>query len=323
MLASFNAPEAVGLLSRLAPPPGHFLELRFIEPDSPPPRQEYYRKPDAMLAGIGVRHGRANVYVGAAPRCRQSGKKSDVAVVVGVWADVDFHQIEDNRSRAETIALERLARFPLQPTMVVHTGNGLQAWWLFHSNAPLNDACPADRIEAINRGLQLRLGGDAVWDIARVLRVPGTLNLPNEKKRARGCVPVMARLLDASGPNYEIEHFAGIEVYEKPTPGKGPARPAPQPRSDLELIRAFQRLLDRLGPHHPLVRTWRGERQLRDSTRSAWDMALANQLARLRIREEIAAAVLRANPLGRREDGRDDYIDRTLAKAYARYCDGA
>jgi hypothetical protein len=88
-------------------------------------------------------------------------------------------------------------------------------------------------------------------------------------------------------------------------------------QSDDEILDAFRRLLNQLGTGHPLCRTWRGDRLLSDTSRSAFDMALVNQLVRARIRDEFIPTILRAYPYGRGVFATDDYIARTLAKARA------
>jgi len=215
-----------------------------------------------------------------------------------------------------------MTSFSRRPTILVHTGNGLQYWWLYTEPVPISEAWPLERFEAINRGLAQALGGDAVHDLARVLRVPGTLNLPDAKKRARGCVPVMAKLLWADGPTYRPSDFDDLAVDVAPST-KGSVAPRVrvqlvQPsQPDAEILDAFHRLLERLGPSHPLCRTWRGDRQLTDASRSAFDMALVNQLVRTRIRDEFIPTIVRAYQCGRGVFATDDYIGRTLAKAKA------
>lgn len=39
------------------------------------------------------------------------------------------------------------------------------------------------------------LGGDNCHNVDRLLRLPGTINMPNAKKRAAGRVPTLARII--------------------------------------------------------------------------------------------------------------------------------
>ncbi|MBZ5640605.1 MAG: RepB family DNA primase [Acidobacteriia bacterium] len=322
MAPQFLPDDADRFLARIGVPSGQWLEVRAIPLDGSRPRQHFCRSADEALAIVGRLSGHVNVYVSACPRAIQAGTRDAVAVVTGAWADLDFHQIDEgDRARAERLAHSRIEALGRRPTLLVHTGNGLQARWLFHEAIPISDEYPGDRFEASNRGIAEALGGDAVHDLARVLRVPGTLNLPDARKRARGCVPVMARLLYADGPTYSPDAF---QLPEAATPSKPHTQPtalvpiaAPsQPES--EIVGAFERLLIELGPSHPLFRTWRGDRTLNDSSRSGWDMALVNQLVHVGVRDEFIPVIVRAFRFGRGVFANDKYLQRTMDKARAR-----
>jgi hypothetical protein len=243
-------------------------------------------------------------------------------MVLGAWADLDFHQIDStDRDVALELGYRRIEALGVPPTMLVHSGNGLQAWWLFQAPAAITTEWPPERFESINNGLAQRLGGDHVHDLGRVLRVPGTMNLPTARKRERGCLPVMAHLLDAGGPTYRPEDFQSLAVPIDDRPGThATARHnmfEPIDSLDAEVIAAFQRLLRRLGPHHPLTRTWEGRRRLRDVSRSGFDWALALQCARVGMRPDIVAAIMRIYHFGKGPAANTRYLRRTVARAYA------
>lgn len=79
---------------------------------------------------------------------------------------------------------------PLAPTMIVHTGNGLHAWWCFAEPWLVEDGPDPDAERAAMYELARswsstlrfhadRLGQwkiDSTFDLARVLRMPGTIN---------------------------------------------------------------------------------------------------------------------------------------------------
>lgn len=84
--------------------------------------------------------------------------------------------------------------FVLPPSWVVYSGYGVHGYWLFKEPQEVRVAC------AISRSLGSALGGDAVGDAERVLRLPGSFNL----KRA-GMVPVFARRV--SSARYDADDF--------------------------------------------------------------------------------------------------------------------
>ena len=132
-------------------------------------------------------NGRSNLYFGLNEvRPDFSGdkpKKADIAVIHGVGVDLDP---SDQRNR-ETLLDEARALLDddlTGPDVVIDSGNGVQAiWWV----DPL-EATPANNAdaEAQGRGLAHRFNGDAVQNVDRVLRLPGTVNIPTATKRAKG-----------------------------------------------------------------------------------------------------------------------------------------
>jgi hypothetical protein len=104
--------------------------------------------------------------------------KGDVAKARFLHVDIDS---EDG--------FERLAAFEPNPTCVMMSGGGYQGLWRLKEPSENLVA-----IEAINKKLAAALGGDSCID--RLLRLPGTMNLPDERKRARGREPTAAYLVD-------------------------------------------------------------------------------------------------------------------------------
>jgi hypothetical protein len=318
----FLRPDVECFFGRVGVPDGRFRELRLIDPANGRVHQHFCGTIPEAIEICDHGSDRLNVYVGACPRFYAAGSRDAVRFVSGAWADLDFHQIDPtNRDVALELAYRRIETLGIPPTMLVHSGNGLQVWWLFHQPAAITDEWPAERFEAINIGLAQRLGGDHVHDLARVLRVPGTINLPDAKKRARGCVPVMARLLSLDGPIYDSDEFGSVAAPVTQAPARASERPGvvtQPPEVSTEIVAAFVQLVDQLGGNHPLARTWRGDRTLNDPSRSGWDMALVSQLYRAHIREEFIPAIVRAYPKGRGVFATHDYIARTVAKGRSR-----
>jgi AAA domain len=84
-----------------------------------------------------------------------------------------------------------LAAFEPRPTCVIMSGGGYNALWRIREPSENLAA-----VEAVNKKLAAALGGDSCWNIDRLLRLPGTINLPDERKQARGRVPAPAYLVD-------------------------------------------------------------------------------------------------------------------------------
>jgi hypothetical protein len=53
-----------------------------------------------------------------------------------------------------------------------------------------------EAVEARNRKLAADLGGDHVQNVDRLMRLPGTLNVPDAKKLAKGRSIMLAEVID-------------------------------------------------------------------------------------------------------------------------------
>lgn len=111
----------------------------------------------------------------------RKAKKEDVLQAVMLHVDIDD---------PSDVVLERLREFTPKPSAVIFSGGGYQAFWLLE-----NPDADFAKVEGINAGLAKLLGGDNCQNIDRVMRVPGTINWPNEKKRKAGRVSVLAKTL--------------------------------------------------------------------------------------------------------------------------------
>ena len=110
------------------------------------------------------------------------GKKADVKSIRAICADVDDKHFADGRAGA----LATLATFALPPSAVIDSGGGLQGLWYLEE--PLRISAPDDPLVPMFEDLQKRLyealgGLDAVQDISRVFRLPGTLNAKYDPPR--------------------------------------------------------------------------------------------------------------------------------------------
>jgi hypothetical protein len=152
-------------------------------------RQRYPRAGDTAALVALVRHHRSlGEEVFCTPLTRRfarPGRGGGILPGAVAWIDVD-----------EPANVEWVRQFAHRPHMVVRSGSGgVHAYWR------LAAAIELDELEAVNRKLAHRLGADdGVWDRARIMRLPGTVNA----KAGRACqlayidlaaAPVDARVL--------------------------------------------------------------------------------------------------------------------------------
>ena len=141
------------------------------------------------VAHATTRATTCDVWFGVATRteplgANRRGGGPDCAELPGLWLDIDIvgpgHRQGGRLAADEPAARALLDAFTLPPTTVVHSGGGLQAWWLFAEMVPVDDQALTllaawgttwSRI-ADAQGIDI----DNVFDVARVMRLPGTTN---------------------------------------------------------------------------------------------------------------------------------------------------
>ncbi len=81
-------------------------------------------------------------------------------------------------------------------SLVWFTGGGVQAAKLLREPITLGEAALAhEEFEEVNVAWASARGGDKCHDCSHLLRIPGSVNWPDARKRKRGRVPALARLL--------------------------------------------------------------------------------------------------------------------------------
>ena len=156
---------------------GEQSELRWSSPDTRGAmRRKFFASTEAAAheaISLGVF---CDVYVGVAPRWGNDGTRAGVRSLGAVWADLDAKGEHTVGSR-----LRQLQDLTCHPSILVLTGGGCHAYWLL--TKPADGMEQLEQAEGLMRRLGQGLGGDPVWDRARVLRVPGTFNHKYEAPR--------------------------------------------------------------------------------------------------------------------------------------------
>jgi hypothetical protein len=146
---------------------------------------------DLLRHDIDLMGSRGCVYFGAATRLRRldagrRGGARDCLAIPALWLDVDWtseaHR-QPNLPASAEVAQNLILSFPLAPSAVVRTGHGFQPWWFLAEPLLCNEAEPllarwGATWTAIFDKAGLHL--DPVWNIDRVMRLPGTYNMKTE-----------------------------------------------------------------------------------------------------------------------------------------------
>jgi hypothetical protein len=172
---------------------------------------------EATRAWIEARQGISNVYYSVnelkSSASNRKAAKEDIARALHLHVDVD-----------NQTALFRISEFVPKPTTVVFSGGGYQAFWKLRE--PTRDL---NRVERINANLARQLGGDKCHNVDRVMRLPGTINVPDARKRRAGRVPTLAYVVE-KGTDWSRTY--ALDDFEDPgaeDPADGVYSPRPRP----------------------------------------------------------------------------------------------
>lgn len=114
------------------------------------------------------------------------GYASTAKGIGGVWLDVDVdgpgHANKKRYPPTKKAALELIMGLPHRPSRVLWTGGGYHAWWIFKEPWVFESHTERARAEAVVHGWQKLAQKsspydvDSTFDLARLMRAPGTLN---------------------------------------------------------------------------------------------------------------------------------------------------
>jgi hypothetical protein len=178
---------------------------------------------EAIETFITRHHGRKNLYYSVSePRADAPDDKLDkmeIGRARAIVADLDLLDGTANTgANVETLAKRlQIATSACPPSLVVHSGGGVQAVWFLTEKLDAETSLKAaeDQGRGIAASLRKSLGDvakvDNVQDISRIMRLPGTLNVPGAAKRAKGRAPALATcVIPPDVRRYSLEQLAAF-----------------------------------------------------------------------------------------------------------------
>jgi hypothetical protein len=224
--------------------PGGPWVLTAIAPDGPITTVTA-RTADEVERFVNAHNDGRNLYYSVNPTrtaMDKKAKKTDIAAIEFALADLDPADGETpEQAKARYLAD---GPFEPKPTATVDSGNGIQCFWRFDKPIPLGeptrnekgeltfspeDRAKIDDVEARIAAIMLRLNAKpGTQNIDRILRLPGTTNLPNKKKRREGRGECPTRLMSFNGVAHPLAAFPSPDASksstgtdEQSTPGRG------------------------------------------------------------------------------------------------------
>jgi hypothetical protein len=255
----------------------------------------------------------------------------NVMGIPGVWADIDVNGGPENKTgaAADVDAALELAHRLLEPTVLVNSGYGIQAWWLFDGVWAFGSPEEREQAGRLMQGFQAAIraaagfGLDSTHDLNRLMRIPG---LFNHKGEDRGFDPAPTELLIDDGPRYDLAALTGVarEFYGQVAQAtaqraganvnitiSSEAMPSPTTMRKIELMRQSD---------SEFTAVWTKSARGKDAwSQSDWDLSMCSRLAQVvEDDQELANALVYYRMLHRPGDPkatRLDYVQRTVVKA--------
>jgi hypothetical protein len=164
----------------------------------------------------------ANVYFGVCPRRDRKGDATHTIHAPALWVDLDGKTYDPaDPQHGKVLALERLRQAlpaELQPSILVDSGNGYHVYWLLVEPWLFSENGDRLKCEATLKALAEYLGGDTgVADAARVMRLPGTLNV-KDPDHPLPCLLLECNPEQRFNPSDFDANFTPAPVRQEPTP---------------------------------------------------------------------------------------------------------
>ncbi len=112
--------------------------------------------------------------------------------------------------------LAKIEAFPIPPSCIIDSGNGYQAFWRLSEPVEIDEPSAARwaEFECYNRQLATDLGGDGCHNVDRIMRLPGTDNIPNKRKVSKGRTRVPATLLTSNDTIVDLKAFTKAPMID-------------------------------------------------------------------------------------------------------------
>jgi len=191
--------QSVEFLKRWAPK-GPWV-ITSIAPDRKAIETRTFRPKQAgqLAEWVEKFQGTRNMYFHVNPVLRDLTKKAekgDIASLAWLHVDIDprvGEDIEEERERA----LRLLKEYSPAPTVIVDSGGGYQGFWRLEEPLAIGgDVAKAEDAERYNIQLERVFSADNCHNVDRIMRLPGTINVPDAKKRKKGRQPRLASVVE-------------------------------------------------------------------------------------------------------------------------------
>ncbi len=142
--------------------------------------------------------------------------REDVASLDWLHIDIDpraGENLKDEQARILGLLQNPPDRIP-RPTFIIFSGGGYQGFWKLAEPKPINgELALYEDAKLYNLGLESAFGADSCHNVDRIMRLPGTVNRPDKRKREKGRTEVLAELVsDDAHASFLLSDFERIKA---------------------------------------------------------------------------------------------------------------
>lgn len=191
--------------------PGGPWVLTAITPDGPISTTTFVEgRQEAMRDWLDARVGKDNLYfqVNSSGSKRLGKKANKDDIVEADWLHVDVDPTVDDPELLEADRkrlLKKLKEYIPAPSLVIDSGGGFQGFWRLAEPVRVEDWA---EFECYNRQIETDLaGGTQCYNVDRIMRLPGTINVPNKTKRKKGRKEALTKVVAWPDTVYDISAF--------------------------------------------------------------------------------------------------------------------
>lgn len=260
--------------------------------------------------------------------------KTDIASAPWLHVDIDSDStdaegLEHDLDMLLSQLTDKLPKGMPPPTCILFSGNGYWGFWKLREPVPIEGTeTKWEDFELYNKRLEQVFGGDHCFNVDRIARLPGTINIPNPQKRKKGRVEVESKLLEFDKSRvYDITDFkksAGVQSSASMMDGGG-SKDVDIDVGNIERVQELSELDEWSVPdrvkiiiaqgHHP------DQPKDKDNSRSAWVFDCVCSLARCGVPDAVIYSILTdpewgiASSVIELKSGADRYARRQISRA--------
>lgn len=191
---------AVAFLLRWSPT-GPWV-LSAIHPSQQSFKTRAFTSIEAARDWIEEHNGEMNLYFQVNSVIEASHKKPNRENIKSMdWLHIDIdpragEDVASEQKRILSLLTDKLPDVVPPPTVVVFSGGGYQGYWKLEEPFEINGVLEeAEEAKRFNQQLEFVFGADSCHNLDRIMRLPGTVNIPGTKKAKRGREEALAELV--------------------------------------------------------------------------------------------------------------------------------